>query len=125
MKYLTIALANQTYGLELSHVKEWLGYMPFCAGASADPAIIGTFDYRGQVIDVIDLRMQFNLAVTRTDLTSMVVVEVSDKTFALIVDHVLSIRDPAAPSGLNEKPFIPIDLIGNTKSPGRDSKIAA
>ncbi len=44
MKYLTIALANEIYGIELDQVRQWLGYMPFSPAMTGDPAAIGRFD---------------------------------------------------------------------------------
>jgi chemotaxis signal transduction protein len=125
MKYLTIGLANQICGIELDQVREWIGYQTFTPTTSADPAAVGCVDYRGRAIGVIDLRLRFDLPVTRTEWTSMVVVEVFGQTVALIVDNVLGMRDSAMPLRMNEKPFTAIDLVGCTTSPRRELKIAA
>jgi purine-binding chemotaxis protein CheW len=125
MKYLTVVLANHICGIELDRLREWLGFMPFTAAASADPATVGAFDYRGTIIDVIDLRMRFALPITRTDMTSMVVVEVFGQVFALVVDNVLGMRDTLLPARMNDKPYTPIDLSACIPGPRPHSKIAA
>lgn len=125
MKYLTIALANQIYGIELDRVREWLGYMPFTALSTADPATVGAIDYRGASIPLIDLRLRFGLPATRTEWTSMLIVELPAQLFALLVDNVRGLRDSALPAPMNDTPFTPIDLTECTRGPRRDLKTAA
>jgi len=86
-------LADQWCGLELSCVRELLGYMPFQPLNGQHPAIVGSFDLRGTPACVVDFRTRFGLPTTRTDDTSMLIVDHASRCFALIVDKTVSLAN--------------------------------
>lgn len=96
MKYLTFMLGDQFCGIELSRVRELLGYMPFAPLIGGHPSVVGIFDLRGKLARVLDLRLRFGLPATRTDDTVMIIVDCDGATHALIVDSVLGLESPAA-----------------------------
>ncbi len=97
-KYLTFALANEEYGLEILKVREIIGYMEITAVPQTPPHVKGVINLRGQVIPVIDLRAKFGMETTDvTEETCIIVVEISqgDHTFStgIVVDHVQEVLD--------------------------------
>jgi len=92
LKYLTFMLADQFCGIELSCVRELLGYMPFAPLNCDHPAIVGWFDLRGQAVRVLDMRLRFGLAVTRNDDTVMIVVDSAGQRVAMLVDSVVGLE---------------------------------
>lgn len=97
-KYLSFALDNEEYGLEILKVREIIGYMEITAVPQTPHHVKGVINLRGQVIPVIDLRAKFGMQTTEvTDMTCIIVVEIDqgDKTFntGIIVDHVQEVLD--------------------------------
>ena len=99
-KYLTFALANEEYGLEILKVREIIGYIEVTAVPQTPHYVKGVINLRGQVIPVVDLRAKFGMETTEvTDQTCIIVVE-STRTSrrfntGIIVDHVQEVLDIA------------------------------
>ncbi len=99
-KYLTFALANEEYGLEILKVREIIGYINVTAVPQTPHYVSGVINLRGQVIPVVDLRAKFGMDVADvTDQTCIVVVEIcqGNHTFStgIVVDHVQEVLDIA------------------------------
>ncbi len=99
-KYLTFALGQEEYGLEILKVREIIGYMEITAVPQTPHYVKGVINLRGQVIPVIDLRAKFGMETTeRTEETCIIVVEISqgDHNFStgIVVDHVQEVLDIA------------------------------
>ena len=97
-KYLTFALANEEYGLEILKVREIIGYMEITAVPQTPHHVKGVINLRGQVIPVIDLRAKFGMETTDvTEETCIIVVEISQgaRSFStgIVVDHVQEVLD--------------------------------
>jgi len=97
-KYLTFALSNEEYGLEILKVREIIGYMQITAVPQTPAHVKGVINLRGQVIPVIDLRMKFGMnEVEVTEETCIIVVEIhqSDRKFqtGIVVDRVKEVLD--------------------------------
>jgi purine-binding chemotaxis protein CheW len=76
-KYLTFAIADEEYGLEILKVREINGYMDITPVPQTPAYVKGVINLRGQVIPVIDLRAKFGMATKEvTDQTCIIVVEV-------------------------------------------------
>jgi purine-binding chemotaxis protein CheW len=76
-KYLTFALGEEEYGLEILKVREINGYMDITPVPQTPAYVKGVINLRGQVIPVIDLRAKFGMALKEiTDETCIIVVEV-------------------------------------------------
>ncbi len=76
-KYLTFALAEEEYGLEILKVREINGYMDITPMPQTPAYVKGVINLRGQVIPVIDLRAKFGMESKEvTDETCIIVVEV-------------------------------------------------
>jgi purine-binding chemotaxis protein CheW len=92
-KYLTFALGQEEYGLEILKVREIIGFMDITAVPHTPAFVRGVINLRGQVISVLDLRARFGLPETpRTDHTCIIVVEISLENrrvcLGIVVDRV-------------------------------------
>ncbi len=97
-KYLTFALANEQYGLEILKVREIIGYINVTAVPQTPGYVKGVINLRGQVIPVVDLRTKFGMETAEvTDQTCIIVVEIQqdDRTFStgIVVDSVQEVLD--------------------------------
>ncbi len=97
-KYLTFALAQEEYGLEILKVREIIGYMEVTAVPQTPSYVKGVINLRGQVIPVIDLRAKFGMETAEiTDETCIIVVEIAHggRKFStgIVVDRVQEVLD--------------------------------
>jgi purine-binding chemotaxis protein CheW len=97
-KYLTFALAQEEYGLEILKVREIIGYMAITAVPQTPHYVKGVINLRGQVIPVIDLRAKFGMESAEiTEESCIIVVEIAQgsQTFStgVVVDHVQEVLD--------------------------------
>jgi purine-binding chemotaxis protein CheW len=97
-KYLTFALAQEEFGLEILKVREIIGYIDVTAVPQTPPHVKGVVNLRGQVIPVIDLRAKFGMETTEiTPQTCIIVVEIAQggRTFStgITVDRVQEVLD--------------------------------
>jgi purine-binding chemotaxis protein CheW len=97
-KYLTFALANEEYGLEILKVREIIGYIDVTAVPQTPHYVKGVVNLRGQVIPVVDLRAKFGMETTEvTDQTCIIVVEIDQAgrkcSTGIVVDRVQEVLD--------------------------------
>jgi purine-binding chemotaxis protein CheW len=100
-KYLTFALAQEEFGLEILKVREIIGYIDVTAVPQMPRHVKGVVNLRGQVIPVIDLRAKFGMETTEvTSKTCIIVVEITQggRTFStgITVDRVQEVLDISA-----------------------------
>lgn len=94
IRLITFNLENETYGIEVSQVREILRINQNFPVPGAPDYVLGITNIRGNVITVIDARMRFNLpAVEYTDNARMIVIEANDETAAVVVDSVSDVID--------------------------------
>jgi purine-binding chemotaxis protein CheW len=99
-KYLTFALAQEEFGLEIIKVREIIGYIEVTAVPQTPPYIRGVINLRGQVIPVIDLRMRFGMdAAEVSEETCIIVAEIAEGarkySTGIVVDRVSEVLDIA------------------------------
>ena len=97
-KYLTFALANEEYGLEILKVREIIGYMDITEVPQTPCHVKGVINLRGQVIPVIDLRTKFGMETAEiTEQSCIIVVETSqggrNYSTGIVVDRVQEVLD--------------------------------
>jgi purine-binding chemotaxis protein CheW len=97
-KYLTFALGNEEYGLEILKVREIIGYMEITAVPQTPAYVKGVINLRGQVIPVVDLRSKFGMETAKvTEETCIIVVEIKQDgrkfSTGIVVDHVQEVLD--------------------------------
>jgi purine-binding chemotaxis protein CheW len=77
-KYLTFAIADEEYGLEILKVREIFGYMDITPVPQTPAYVKGVINLRGQVIPVVDLRSKLGMQQAEvTEETCIIVVEVT------------------------------------------------
>ncbi len=77
------------YAVEIARVKEIANPLPVVALPHPPRAVVGVADYRGEVVPVVDLRERFGLAAApATRKTKWIVVDVSGRLVAIVVDAV-------------------------------------
>lgn len=99
-KYLTFALGDEGYGIQILKVREIIGYMEITAIPRTPQEVKGVVNLRGQVISVVDLRLKFGMPETpRTEETCIIVVETNAAgrklSIGLIVDKVSEVLNIA------------------------------
>ena len=93
-KYLTFALEDEEYGLEILKVREIMGVMDVTHVPQTMPFVLGVINLRGKVIPVLDLRLKFGLVYRQPDeRTCTIVVEVANAAggrllMGIVVDQV-------------------------------------
>ena len=109
-KYLTFALAQEEFGLEILKVREIIGYLEVTAVPRTPPYIKGVINLRGQVIPVVDLRTRFGMETAEvTDQTCIIVVEITQNkdtvSTGIVVDRVQEVLDIAGTAIEEAPPF--------------------
>jgi purine-binding chemotaxis protein CheW len=123
-KYLTFALAEEEYGLEILKVREIISMSEITSVPKTPEYVKGVINLRGKVIPVIDLRLKFTMEeIPYTDETCIIVVDVNGVEMGIIVDHVSEVLDIAAGDIEDAPEFgasVDIDFIlGMGKAEGR------
>ena len=97
-KYLTFALGQEEYGLEILKVREIIGCMEITHVPKTPDYIKGIINLRGKVIPVVDLRTHFGMEeIDVTEATCIIVVEITQDDHhvetGIIVDQVSEVLD--------------------------------
>lgn len=88
-KYLTFALARETYALEILYVTEIIGIQAITPIPDMPDYVRGVINLRGKVLPVMDARLRFHMAPKEYDArTCIVVIHAGDSTIGLVVDTV-------------------------------------
>lgn len=93
-KYLTFALGDEEFGLEILKVREIIGLMDITQVPRMPDFVRGVINLRGKVIPTIDLRRKFNMEEREDTLeTCVIVVFLGDMLMGVIVDRVSEVLD--------------------------------
>lgn len=93
-QYLTFAVGEESYGIEILKVQEIKGYSSITPIPNTPGFIKGVMNLRGTVIPVVDLRAKFSMeAVEYNKFTVIIVVTVGQKVIGLVVDAVSDVLD--------------------------------
>lgn len=91
-KYLTFVVGKEEYGIEIQYVKEIVGIQEIIGAPELPDYVKGIINLRGKIIPVIDVRLRFRKEPREyNDRTCIVVVEISEISIGLIVDHVAEV----------------------------------
>ena len=95
-KYLTFALGDESYGLEILKVREIIGLMDITRVPRMPHFVRGVINLRGRVIPVMDLRLKFGMeAAPDTAETCIIVVDLDGLLTGVLVDRVSEVADIA------------------------------
>lgn len=88
-EFLTFALGEEEYGVEILKVQEIRGYDTVTRLPDAPDYIKGVINLRGTIVPVVDMRLKFRLARAEyNELTVMIVLNVADRVVGMVVDSV-------------------------------------
>ena len=80
------------YAVEIARVREIANPLALVPLPHAPRAVVGVADYRGAVVPVVDLRIRFGLGASpSTRRTKWIVVDVSGRLVAIVVDAVTEV----------------------------------
>ncbi|CUH95716.1 hypothetical protein P22_1794 [Propionispora sp. 2/2-37] len=93
-KFLTFALGEEQYGIEIKFVIEIIGIQVITQVPELPPYVKGIINLRGRIIPVMDVRLRFKKEAREyTDRTCVIVIDIHDISIGLIVDTVLEVLD--------------------------------
>ncbi|PKM49555.1 MAG: chemotaxis protein CheW [Firmicutes bacterium HGW-Firmicutes-7] len=121
-KFLTFALGNESYGIEILYVTEIVGIQPITEVPELPEYIKGIINLRGKIIPVMDVRLRFKKSpFDYNDRTCIIVVDIQEISIGMIVDtvaEVLSIpeQEIVPPPDINKSGKKYIKGIGKTGS---------
>lgn len=126
-KYLTFTLADESYGIEITKLREIIGMAPINSVPQTPAYFKGVINLRGKVIPVVDLRLRFGLPPAPYSVrTCIIIVEIKGGkeriSTGIVVDSVSDvahikiedIEDPPAFGAATDTRFI----LGMAKSSG-------
>ena len=88
-EFLTFALGNEEYGVDILKVQEIRGYDAVTRLPDAPDYIKGVINLRGVIVPVVDMRVKFHLArVDYGPTTVMIVLNIGSRVIGMVVDSV-------------------------------------
>lgn len=96
-EFLTFRLGAESYGIEILKVQEIRGYETPTPIANAPAFIKGVISLRGVIVPILDMRVKFQLPMTKYDEFSVVVMlNVASRIIGMVVDSVSDVVSLAA-----------------------------
>lgn len=103
---LTFRIGAEDYGIDILQVQEVRSYETPTRIAQASPQVLGVLNLRGEIVPVVDMRLQLGLAnASFDDSTVVIVLKVGQRVFGLVVDGVSDVVG-LAPEQLRPVPGI-------------------
>jgi purine-binding chemotaxis protein CheW len=88
-EFLTFALGEESYGIEILKVQEIRGYEAVTTIPNSPPFLKGVINLRGTIVPIIDLRIKLNFEkVEYTRFTVVIILNVAKRVFGIVVDSV-------------------------------------
>ena len=107
-RFLTFALGNESYGIEIKYVTEIIGIQPITEMPELPEYVKGIINLRGKIIPVMDIRLRFKKEPKEyNDRTCVIVIDIKDVSIGLIVDTVAEVltipdQDIVSPPKMNK-----------------------
>ncbi|MDH5229330.1 MAG: chemotaxis protein CheW [Gammaproteobacteria bacterium] len=96
IRWVTFQLAKETYGINVTQVREVLRFTEIAPVPGAPHYVLGIINLRGNVVTVIDTRNRFGLESKEIDDSSrIVIIEVDGQEVGILVDSVAEVVDLA------------------------------
>lgn len=93
-QWVTFRLEDETYGINVTQIKEVLRLTEIAPVPGAPDYVIGIINLRGNVVTVIDTRRRFGLPQKESDDASrIVIIEVEGQVVGVLVDSVAEVVD--------------------------------
>jgi len=88
-EFLTFALGEELYGIEILKVQEIRGYEQVTTIPNSPAFLKGVINLRGTIVPIIDLRIKLNFEkVEYTKFTVVIIINIGTRVFGVVVDSV-------------------------------------
>src|SRR5215467_11833517 len=88
-EFLTFALGQEAYGIEILKVQEIRGYEAVTTIPNAPSYLKGVINLRGTIVPIVDLRIKLNFSnVEYTKFTVVIILNVANRVIGVVVDSV-------------------------------------
>jgi len=95
-RYLTFAVGNEDYGIEIAYVSEIIMVQAITEVPELPSYLKGIINLRGKILPVMDVRIRFKKEpIEYTDRTCIIVVMIDTTSVGLIIDAVREVMDIA------------------------------
>ena len=109
-QFLTFALDNEQYGVEILKVQEIKGFSSITPIPNTPSYIKGVMNLRGAIIPIVDLRAKLGMTeAAYSQFTVIIVVRVGAKVVGLLVDAVSDVLD-IPKSDIQQTPDFGLDV---------------
>ncbi len=96
-QYLTFALGEEQYGVQILRVQEIKGYTAMTRIPNTPDYVKGVLNLRGTIVPIVDLRMKFGMEQEEYNKkTVIIVLEVKSRIMGIIVDAVSDVINLAS-----------------------------
>lgn len=104
-RYLCFNLGTEEFAIPLLTVKEVIGIPETTPIPQSPPYFAGIMNLRGQVISIMDLRVKLGIKTTKSEETSVIILDLGDSFLGMMVDQVNSVQ--LIPAGdISPKPTV-------------------
>ena len=101
-RFLTFALGEEDYGIEIRFVTEIIGMQQITKIPEVPEYIKGIINLRGKITPLIDVRLKFKKEpINYTDRTCIIVIDTGELSIGLIVDNVAEVMN------INDEDIVP------------------
>jgi len=90
-RYLCFNVASEEFGIPLLNVKEVIGYPDITPVPQTPPHFLGIMNLRGNVISVLDMRLKIGQKATKSDETTVMILDLGGFNLGVVVDCVNSV----------------------------------
>jgi purine-binding chemotaxis protein CheW len=104
-RYLCFSVANEEFGIPLLNVKEVIGYPDITPVPQTPSHFLGIMNLRGNVISVLDMRLKIGQKATKSEETTVMILDLGGFNLGVVVDCVNSVI-AVQPDQLSPRPVI-------------------
>ncbi len=109
-EFIVFILGKQEFCIEITSVREIRGWTPTTILPHSPSSVLGVINLRGTILPIVDLSKRFGLETNGpTERHAVIVAQVADKIFGLLVDSVSDILD-ASEEDLRSMPDVESEL---------------
>jgi purine-binding chemotaxis protein CheW len=84
-------IGTTQYAIDIWRVREIVKPMPTTSVPHSPPALAGMADHRGEVVPILDLRIQFGVPAESARKTKCILLNLPDTTMGIVVDAVVGV----------------------------------
>lgn len=104
-RYICFGLGAEEFAIPLLTVKEVIGMPEITPIPQSASHFLGIMNLRGNVISIMDLRVKLGQKPTRTDETTVMIIDLGDYSLGVVVDSVKYVLSPSKEE-LGDKPVV-------------------